>query len=364
MSKAKWGSVVLIVDRGRLRIQLPRQLFDGEQKYLSLGLPDTPINRDAAQARIKLIESDIAFDRFDYTLERYRVQALTTNGTNLADLWSKYTQHKARELEATTIAKDFKRVSNHLSRCPVKTISGVPSARRVRTYLQNNATPATARKILMYIRSCCDWAVDEGLLQANPFTGLKVKGKNQKRDPKPFTRSEMDQIITAFANHPSYRHYTPFVRFLFLTGCRTSEAVGLRWGDVSDETITFASALVGKIRKGTKTKVSREFPINSQLSDLLAIVRPDSPQSDQLVFLAPKGGTIDAHNFLNRAWRSVLSGLSIPYRPQYSTRATFITLCLQSGIQVTQVAKWVGNSPRTIWQHYAGLISTDSVPLF
>lgn len=361
--KAKSGSVVLTVDRGKLRIQFPRALFDGQQKYLALGLPDTPINRAAAEARVKQIESDIAFDRFDHTLERYRVQALTTNGVNLAELWQRYTQHKSKELAVTTIEKDFKRVANHIAQCPVKTIAGVPSARRVRSYLQSNTTPATTRKMLMHLRACCDWATDEGLLMANPFVDLKVSSRGRSREPQPFSRDEMEQIIKAFGEHPQYAYYTPFVRFLFLTGCRTSEAVGLRWSDVGDRVITFSSAIVNGHRKGTKTGTIREFPINAQLSELLAGEKGEGRTGDRLVFLAPKGGAIDPHNFLNRAWRGVLSGLSMPYRPQYSTRATFITLCLQSGVQVTQVAKWVGNSPRTIWQHYAGLVSSDSVPL-
>lgn len=350
---------MLVARKGKLAIRLPRKLFDGEQKYIFLGLPDTPINRSAAGGRLHQIEADIALDRFDYSLERYRVAALTSTGVSLVELWDRFTQHKARELEQTTIERDFKRVRNHLLRCPVKTLSGVPSARRVRSYLQTVGTPATVKKMLMYLRSAASWAVDEGLLQSNPFEQVRVQAKRKGDGPRPFSRNEMEGIIEAFAD----RHYGPFVKFLFWTGCRTSEAVGLRWGDVGAEAILFQSAIVGKIRKGPKTTI-REFPINSQLAALLESIRPESPSPDALVFLAPKGGAVDAHNFLNREWKAVISQLSIPYRPQYATRSTFISLCLSSGVEVVQVAKWVGNSPRTIWSHYAGLISSDSVPLF
>jgi hypothetical protein len=53
--------------QGRLRLRLPRQLFGGKQKYLTLGLPDTDVNRNMAEAKAMLIESDIALERFDYT---------------------------------------------------------------------------------------------------------------------------------------------------------------------------------------------------------------------------------------------------------------------------------------------------------
>jgi integrase len=53
------GSVGVESFQGRLRLRLPRQLFDGKQKYLTLGLPDTQVNRKAAEAKAKLIEADI-----------------------------------------------------------------------------------------------------------------------------------------------------------------------------------------------------------------------------------------------------------------------------------------------------------------
>ncbi|MEG3860815.1 hypothetical protein [Microcoleus sp. herbarium12] len=40
-SKASYGSVVVATREGRLRLQLPRHLYGGEQKYLSLGMSDT-----------------------------------------------------------------------------------------------------------------------------------------------------------------------------------------------------------------------------------------------------------------------------------------------------------------------------------
>ena len=73
---------------------------------------------------------------------------------------------------------------------------------------------------------------------------------------------------------------------------------------------------------------------------------------------------IDSHNFLNKYWSPVVKQLDIAYRPQYNTRHTFITLCLQAGIQVTQVAQWVGNTPKTIWEYYAGLVCLEQVPEF
>ncbi|MEG4320172.1 MULTISPECIES: hypothetical protein [unclassified Microcoleus] len=47
--KASHGSVVVATREGRLRLQLPRHLYGGEQKYLSLGMPDTAENWKLAE---------------------------------------------------------------------------------------------------------------------------------------------------------------------------------------------------------------------------------------------------------------------------------------------------------------------------
>ncbi len=47
--------------------------------------------------------------------------------------------------------------------------------------------------------------------------------------PKPFTSEEIKAIIQGFEQDRYYSHYAGFVEFLFGTGCRTGEAIGLCW---------------------------------------------------------------------------------------------------------------------------------------
>ncbi len=39
-------------------------------------------------------------------------------------------------------------------------------------------------------------------------------------------------------------------------------------------------------------------------------------------------------------------------------------MALEAGVTVTQVAKWVGNSPEIVMKHYAGTIRQVHVPEF
>lgn len=58
----------------------------------------------------------------------------------------------------------------------------------------------------------------------------KIKVPESEEDEiDPFNRAEIAAIVQGFEADRYFKHYTPFVKFLFMTGCRTSEAVGLQW---------------------------------------------------------------------------------------------------------------------------------------
>ena len=91
-----------------------------------------------------------------------------------------------------------------------------------------------------------------------------------------------------------------------MTGCRTSEAIGLQWKHIRRDCtgITFNETLVRKgtgtarLRKATKTNRARFFPCNGDLQNLLLAVRPEDYKPDMLVFPSPKGKPIDATQLL------------------------------------------------------------------
>ncbi|MEQ9355135.1 site-specific integrase [Coleofasciculus chthonoplastes] len=357
MSRRNKGTVAIESVKGRLRLRLPRFC---PIRYLSLNLSDTARNRKIASAKAGQIESDIIFERFDITLNRYRNPLQLPKGkTPLLEIWDAYVQTRVQVISQTTLNTDYKRVRDRLIAYPTTLDKTVI----FKNWLTKNYKLGSVRRILSQLRSACEWAVEEGLIESNPFKQLP-KAQVSTSAPDPFTKEERDLIIRGFAESFYYKHYTPFVKFLFWTGCRTSEAIGLQWRHIDQEQkfITFEEALVNGVRKDTKTHKPRRFPTNQAIRNLLEDRQPEPPDFRRLVFRSKRGLAIDSHNFLNRAWRSVLGGLPIRYRKQYCTRATFITLCLEEGVPVAQVAAWVGNSPKTIWQHYAGIVSAIAVP--
>ena len=302
----------------------------------------------------------------------------------LLETWDKYIDFKRPSVSPSYLAHQLKATRNHLEK-----LSGLPGmdAVAVRDWAMKSLTIDSAKRLISQLSACYGWAKNSKLIDVNPFAGMASEIKlprSEKVDTadaeiEPFTATERDSIIVAFKTnkfcHPfasknhQHSNYAAYVQFLFYTGCRPSEAIGLQWKNVDlDKRIVFFSGAVvqspkGLIRKkGLKTQSFRKFKINDQLCEILEGLRLSNYDADSLVFPAPEGGFILQNNFRRRVWKKVLEGLGLEYRVPYQTRHTFITLCLDKGIDAKDVARWVGNSPEIIYKHYAGRRRDLQVP--
>jgi integrase len=346
-----------------LRIRLPRYLF-GSQKYICTGLPDTPENRKKVQLRVWQIEADLEANQFDASLEKYNFKTRYQQPLTLFELWDRYCEFKSPQWAETTVKLHIKRISNHIKTLQKQKLT---DANDIVMHLAKSCSTDTTCRVLAELKACCSWAIKSKLISSNPFADVDFKPPKTKPIIDPFTPAETLAIIQAFESTP----HGNLVKFLFMTGCRSSEAFGLRWQNVNPEFILFSEAIVGDIRKGTKTGAIRRFPCNATLCSLLDDMRL-SANSNDLVFARASGNAINSNDFLNNYWRGrkgrqgiiprlISEGKVYRYRPQYNTRHTFITQCIDAGIPIPTVASWVGNSPTIIFKHYCG-ISTHSVP--
>jgi len=368
--KSPKGSVSIESYQGRLRLRLPRQLYEGKQKYLTLGLADTPENRVEGDRKARVIELDILTDNFDSTLKKYQhkthlaiVESIKQKQPSITELWQKYCEIKKPTCAPGTWKSGYLIMTNHLNRCPVE--KSLEQAPAIYDWAIANLTPDTARRLIMYLKSCCTWAVRHKLINHNPFENMEpIKAKkysNEDRDVNPFTKEERDLIIEGFTKNRYYNHYASFVKFLFYTGCRPSEAIALQWKHIKSSKILFEQSVVNSVnglvlKKGLKTQDKREFPIGQQLGLLLEEIKPDNCSVESLVFPSPKGTWIDIHNFRNRAWKAVIDNLGIEYRKPYQTRHTFISQQKALGVEDGQIARACGTSISMIHKHYAGIV--------
>jgi len=251
--KASKGSVQIKVSNGRLQLVFS---FEGKRHYISTGFSDTSANRRAAEMKARQIELDIVSGNFDFTLAKYKSQSSLSSVTpvnpvviskpNLDELWEKYTEFKRPSLSPNTLSREFATVQRCIELyLPSRSLN---EAIQIRDWIVAQKPPDAAKRLLTQLAACCNWALKSNLISENPFKGmaLEVKlpkntSKNQDKEIDPFTAEERDAILKAFEQNRYYRHYLPFVSFLFKTGCRPSEAIALQWRHISHnfQEITF-----------------------------------------------------------------------------------------------------------------------------
>lgn len=375
--RASKGAVSILSSNERLQLRFN---YGGKRHYISTGLADTPANRKLAEFRASEIEKDILYERFDPTLEKYKPKSALSTVTpvtpitpnqkqkpKLDQLWDKYSEFKKPQVSPSTYAKDFIKHRNHIAKLPTRSLD---DASTIRDHLLSALTPDAAKRCLTQIKACCNWAVEERLIDTNPFALMKIKlpkGMSEEQDINPFSKEERDLIIRTFASDRYYSHCTNYVRFLFFTGCRPSEAVGLKWKHITNSVVQFRESVVvsedGLVPKeGLKTQRKRDFPITTELEAILDEIRPEIVNPESLVFSSPKGKFIDHHNFANRAWKTILTKCAIPYRKSYQTRHTFISLCVEAHINSTAIGRWTGTSAKMIDNHYGATNFTNLRP--
>ncbi len=261
-------------------------------------------------------------------------------------------------------------LSDHYANLRSQIVSASPLASEISWLLSLEIAPATFNKKLGYLRACGDWAKSQSLLSANPWLKVKPR-KSSKEIIKPFSQDEAVRIVAGFEK--TYPAWVSFTKFLFLSGCRMSEAIGLQWKHVDFERgeVCICESLAQckngngyeRERKSTKTGSVRFLKINSELSKLFEQVSSASRNSEDLIFKNPTGTShIDSNNFRDR-WKKVLSAANIPYRRPHIIRHSFASHAIEQGCPLTGVAYLLGHSDtRMVAQTYGHLVNRPSLP--
>jgi integrase len=321
-----------------------------------------------AQAIATQIENALLSGHFDPTLQTYRLAPKTTSSDPSPVLYGSMLELWDAWVITLDISEETK--SDHYEMIRRMIVKHSPLVTQTNWLTSAKIAPSTFNKRLGYLKSCFKWAMHQGCVENDPVQAIKTR-KVTKPEIKPFSASEMTRILQSFEQ--ICPHYTPFVRFLFLTGCRISEAIGLQWlhVDFEQKLITVSESLsidrtgngYKRKRKSTKTGNVRLLPFNTPLEILLNHLKSSSCQGENLIFTTVKGCVIDAGNFRTQYWMKVLEHAQVPYRKIHTSRHTTASYAIYEGIPITAIAYLLGHKdPRMVMQTYGHLINKPDLP--
>ncbi|WP_225896106.1 site-specific integrase [Dendronalium phyllosphericum] len=323
--------------------------------------------------------------------EQEKLKAKKTGGIRLVEkndlivLWDNYVKfHTALGVWTETyITSHIALIRRLLDSCPYHKLEDKQSLIEW-LFNDTNRTKKTSKSRLMLIVAAIDWNSKQGNIprkwgieyrDALESISFKTEKKssliNEENDIDIFSLKEVYQIIEALKKetHSRFegRHYQyyKYVYFCWLTGCRPSEAIALKWEnvDLAKKRIKFCEAEMNRggliIKKqGTKTVSHRYFPINPELMELLTTI----PHKKGYVFRNIQGNPIN-HNVFYGVWKNLLDVMGIKYRVPYQLRHTMISYHANNDYPIHKLAELVGNSEQIIKEHYLRLdIERISLP--
>lgn len=355
--------------KGNLRL---RWSYRGKRHCLTLGLADSPRNRVIAQMKADEIEKSIAYGQFDPTLLKYKPELEKQYSLKVTELFEKFITAKSCEVYSQSLIK-YRATLGYLRQFfreqQSKTVTQ-EKADQFRQWLSERILPNTKRPMaastlkerVTLVSACWDWAIEESMLEKNPWRKICKGIKPGKTSPpNPFNLDEVKAIVAGFWCDRYYSFYADYVEFRLSTGCRPGEAIALRWKHVNEDcsSVWIGEAYYRGSLKTTKTTASGYVPLSKSLQQLLTRRRTVGVSPDDLIFPRPKGGYLSDRDFRQRPWTKVLAKLNIPYRKPYSTRSTLISYWLSQGEDPAVVAKLTRTSVKMIYEHYAGVIKSD-----
>ncbi len=325
------------------------------------------MSRGLASQKANRIENDIQSGHFDESLKSYKPQRAKQYRYTAQGLLDAFWNDKGKRLKPPSLENyraDVLKLQAWSGSDPkIQSINKGESENFCGWLSRQGLAQTTEKTYVTLLSALWDWAVDSQWVKLNPWKSFTNYFKAQGRHkPKPFNQEEIGAILECF--RLEVPHYYPPVAFLFGTGCRIGEMVALGWGSLSPDCskVIICESVNRGVRSGTKTKRDRTIQLTENLQRLLVSIRPENPSSESAVFKSPEGCLIHRHNFRNRVWRPVLNRLEIDYRKLYTTRSSLISYALEVGLTPLSVAELVGNSPRVIYQNYAGSVGTGKLP--
>lgn len=364
------GTVSIVNADERIRL---RWRYQGARYSLSL-LPYSKSNLLKARKVALEIEQDMENRKFDFTLDKYRAKQerfqQKPENKSIVQYFEEWTKNY-RQMDCE-VNIHYNALRNTMKKW------GAFNEENALSKLNSETFGArTYNERLTMLKGFAKWLVKAGIWSYNPFEDVvrkKVK-KAPKPSRSPFTEEEISRILEAIKNDTycpkssryKHSHYYPFIYFIFKTGVRPAEAVGLRVASISiaDKTITIKEVLARtlkgtnaaqRVRKETKNGKERILPLTT---DLLQVLQPliAGKSKDGLVFLSPTGLAVDDRMFLRRIFKLVLKKLQIEERVLYAARHTFNSRCIDSGMTPVQAAFLMGNNPETALRNYTHQIS-------
>jgi integrase len=202
----------------------------------------------------------------------------------------------------------------YFSEVPIGRIhKGLAREFRADRHAEKQISDTTVNRDLEALRHLLYWAMDEGLLAANPLSRMPLV--RERRKPRMvMSIAEETKLLAAASPHPPLDHHHRARR-----RNATGEILGQRW-----EHVDLGRGLLSVTRSKTAEGEAREIPLTRRLQALLAA----SAQPQGLIFTFED----QPIRIVKTAWKAAIRRAGIRYYRFHDLRHAFKTRLMDAGV--------------------------------
>ncbi len=222
--------------------------------------------------------------------------------------------------------------------------------------LASGAGPIAIRHAMDLLGSILEHAFVGGHLSANPARRVKKARAPRREEVQPLSPGRIEAMRAALGARDA-----TLISVLAYAGLRPGEALGLRWGDVRDQTLLMQRAISLGEESDTKTRQHRTVRLVAPLATDLRSWRMASgrPADSELVFPGNEGQpwTLARYqSWRRRAFNRATRAAGLAHARPYDLRHSFASLLLHEGRSVIYVARQLGHDARLTLTRYGHVI--------
>ena len=225
-------------------------------------------------------------------------------------------------------------------------------------FTSGGAIHTTVKRKLAAVRSFMRFLQREGVLIDNPFLSLRGP-RGAKPLPKILSVEEIDRFLRqpmhdfelgTCAEYPALRDSALF-ESLYSTGCRISEMISVKWGEID-----FDRGTLIVTGKGSKDRLvilgGPALAALVRLRKMVGRVNPQFSDAEYFAFLSDRMQRISARLVERRMKRYLVeAGLSTDITP-HKLRHSFATHMLDAGADLRSVQEMLGHASLSTTQVY------------
>jgi len=209
---------------------------------------------------------------------------------------------------------------------------------------EEGLSAASADHHLKLIRHGLNLAVEWGMLEKNPASGIKQYNEDNKVEHY-LNDEELERLLTVLrAGDPPT--VCQVALFLLSTGARLSEALNATWSQIDRQ------ARIWRVpASNSKSKKVRPIPLNDSAIEILNALPTNGTHPHLFINLH----TEERLTSVNRVWSRLRIKAGLPHLRLHDLRHQFASFLVNSGRSLYEVQKILGHSDSKVTERYAHL---------